>query len=215
MLRPKPSHITSYLNNFSGAFTPLSFGIGINNKHRQSAWASPLFDAHKLVLMVQEAYYYHMKKLIITLTALLLTLNGAWADTPKKAEVPSAPLVKLPPGYITSGGLTWAPITATAVTLAEAKNICSTSTALGYKWRLPTKDELIALTRYDGRTPSVRQTLIYYTDASTLRSQGWTLYDVWSSTPGTVFGFQFIVNLEGGIANYGDENGVSHVSCVK
>lgn len=196
-------------------FRVTNFGIWINTKHRQSAWATPLFDAYELVLRLHEAYYYHMKKLIITLTALLLTLNGAWADTPKKAEVPSAATTNLPPGYIISGGLTWAPITATAVTLAEAKNICSTSTALGYKWRLPTKDELIALTRYDGRTLGVRQVLTYYSDASALRSQGWTLYDVWSSTPGTVFGFQFIVNLEGGIVNYGDENGVSHVSCVK
>lgn len=158
---------------------------------------------------------YHMKKLIITLTALLLTLNVAAADTLKKAEVPSAAPAKLPPGYIIQGGLTWAPIAATVVTLAEAKNICSSSTALGYKWRLPTKDELVALSRYDGSTLGVRHDLTYRNNVSTLRSQGWTLYDVWSSTPGTVVGLQFIVNLEGGIANYGDENGVSHVSCVK
>lgn len=158
---------------------------------------------------------YHMKKLIITLTALLLTLNVAAADTLKKAEVPSAAPAKLPPGYIIQGGLTWAPIAATIVTLAEAKNICSSSTALGYKWRLPTKDELVALSRYDGSTLGVRHDLTYRNDVSTLRSQGWALYDVWSSTPGTVVGLQFIVNLEGGIANYGDENGVSHVSCVK
>jgi hypothetical protein len=174
-----------------------------------------LFDAYLLVLRVHEAYYRHMKKLIITLTALLLTLNVASADTLKKAEVPSAAPAKLPPGYIMNGGLTWAPITTTAVTLAEANNICSSSTALGYKWRLPTKDELVALSQYDGSTLGVRQALTYRNNVSALRSQGWTLYDVWSSTPGTVSGFQFIVNLEGGIANYGDENGVSHVSCVK
>ncbi|CAG9931409.1 conserved protein of unknown function [Candidatus Nitrotoga arctica] len=175
----------------------------------------PLFDAYILVLSVHEAYYRHMKKLIITLTALLLTLNVAWADTLKKPEVPSAAPAKLPPGYIINGGLTWAPITATPVTLAEAINICSSSTALGYKWRLPTKDELVALTRYDGSTLGIRHEIAYRSNVSALRSQGWTLYDVWSSTPGTVFGLQFIVNLEGGITNYGDENGVSHVSCVK
>ena len=174
-----------------------------------------VFDEYILVLRVHEGYYRDMKKLIITLTVLLLTLNVAWADTLKKAEVPSAAPVILPPGYSVHGGLTWAPITATAVTLAEAKSICSSSTALGYKWRLPTKDELVALTRYDGNTLRVRQENIYHSDVSALRTQGWTLYDVWSSTPGTVSGFQFIVNLEGGIANYGDENGVSHVSCVK
>ncbi len=168
-----------------------------------------------LVLRVHEAYYCRMKKLIITLTALLLTLNVATADTLKKAELPSAATAKLPRGYILNGGLTWAPITATAVTLAEAKNICSSSTALGYKWRLPTKDELVALTRYDGSTLGIRHEIAYRTNVSVLHSQGWTLHDVWSSTPGTVFGLQYIVNLEGGIVNYGDENGVSQVSCVK
>jgi hypothetical protein len=158
---------------------------------------------------------FHMKKLIITLAALLLTLDVASADTLKKAEVPSAAPVKLPPGYIVQGGLTWAPIGATAVTLAEAKNICSSSTALGYKWRLPTKDELVSLTRYDGSTLGIRHEVAYRTGVSKLRTQGWTLYDVWSSTPGTMFGVQFIVNLEGGIVNYGDENGSSHVTCVK
>ena len=184
--------------------------------------APSFFDAYILVLRVHEAYYcrlkkliLHMKKLLITLAALLLTLNVASADTLKKAEVPSAAPVILPPGYSVHGKLTWAPITATAVTLAEARNICASSTALGYKWRLPTKDELVALTRHDGNMPSVRQENIYHSDVSALRTQGWTLYDVWSSTPGTVFGLQFIVNLEGGIVNYGDENGLSHVSCVK
>ncbi len=158
---------------------------------------------------------FPMKNLIITLAALLLTLNVASADTLKKAAVPSAAPVILPPGYSVHGKLTWAPITSAAVTLAEAKNICASSTALGYKWRLPTKDELVALTRQDGIMPGVRQENIYHSDVSALRAQGWTLYDVWSSTPGTMFGVQFIVNLEGGIVNYGDENGLSHVSCVK
>lgn len=167
-----------------------------------------------LVLRVDEAYYDHMKKLILTLTALLLTLNVAWADTLKNAAVPSTPQAKLPPGYIAHGGLTWAPISDTAVTLAEAKNICSSSTALGYKWRLPTKDELVALARYGGSTPGIRHEIAYRSNISALRTHGWTLYDVWSSTPGTVFGLQFIINLEGGIVNYGDENGLSHVSCV-
>ena len=145
-----------------------------------------------------------MKKLIVILTTLLLTLNMAWADSGGHVNVavPSAAPVQLPLGYITSGKLTWAPISATAVTLAEAKNICASSTALGYKWRQPTKDELVAFYA------------AYRNKSATLRAQGWTLYDVWSSTPGTVIGLQFIVNLDGGIVNYGDDNGVSHVSCV-
>lgn len=146
-----------------------------------------------------------MKKLIVILTTLLLTLNMAWAGSGEHVNVavPSAAApAKLPLGYITSGKLTWAPISATAVTLAEAKNICASSTALGYKWRQPTKDELVALYA------------AYRNKSAALRAQGWTLYDVWSSTPGTVIGLQFIVNLDGGIVNYGDDNGVSHVSCV-
>jgi hypothetical protein len=143
-----------------------------------------------------------MEKLIVIVAALLLTLNLAWAGPTEKAVVTSAPPAKLPPGYISSGGLTWAPITASAVPFAEARNTCSSSTALGYKWRQPTKDELVALYA------------AYRNKSAALRAQGWTLYDVWSSTPGTVLGFQFIVNLDGGIVNYGDDNGVSHVSCV-
>ena len=158
-----------------------------------------------------------MKKLIITSTALLLAVSVAWAETPKSAASPSDAAAKLPPGYIINNGLTWAPIVATAVNLAEAKNICSSSTALGYKWRLPTKDELVELTHYDGSVSGVRQHIAYrnLNRPSLLRDKGWTLHDVWSSTPGIIYGLHTIVNLEGGIVNYGDINGVSHVTCVK
>ncbi|CAH1385637.1 Lcl domain-containing protein [Candidatus Nitrotoga sp. M5] len=158
-----------------------------------------------------------MKKIIVVSTALLLSLNVAWADLPENDVSPSSAPEKLPPGYIINGGLTWAPITETAVNFAEAKNICSSSTALGYEWRLPTKDELVALTRYDGSVLGVRSHIAYrhLNKPSMLREQGWTLHDVWSSTPGTIAGLQIIVNLEGGIANYGDINGISHVTCVK
>lgn len=157
-----------------------------------------------------------MKKSIITLAALLLTWNVASAaDTPEKVAVPSAAPATLPPGYIAQGGLVWAPIPPAEVSLVEAKNICASSTALGYKWRMPTKDELVSLTRYDGSTLGIRHEVAYRTGVSKLRTQGWTLHDVWSSTPGTMFGIQFVVNLEGGIVNYADENGLSHVTCVK
>lgn len=158
-----------------------------------------------------------MKKLTLTSTALLLAMNVVWADTPETAASPSGAAAKLPLGYIVNGGLTWAPITTTAVNFAKAEDICSSSTALGYKWRLPTKDELVALTRYDGSVLGVRSHIAYrnLNKPSRLRDQGWTLHDVWSSTAGTIAGLQFIVNLEGGIANYGDVNGISHVTCVK
>lgn len=158
-----------------------------------------------------------MKKSIITSVALLLTWNVASAASVEPAAAPSAAPAKLPDGYVAQGGLIWSPVTSTstAVTLAEAKNICATSTALGYKWRLPTKDELVSLTRYDGNPFGIRHEVAYRTGISKLRTQGWALHDVWSSTPGTVFGLQFVVNLEGGIVNYGDENGLSHVTCVK
>lgn len=158
-----------------------------------------------------------MKKIIIVSAALLLSLNVAWVGTSEAAETPSDAAPKLPPGYIINGGLTWAPIAATAVNLAEAESICSTSTALGYKWRLPTKDELVELTHYDGSVAGVRSHIAYrnLNKPSVLRDQGWILYDVWSSTAGTISGLHTIVNLEGGIVNYGDVNGVSHVTCVK
>jgi hypothetical protein len=169
------------------------------------------------IVIIMKKLISHMKKSIITSVALLLTWNVALAGSVETAAVPGAVSEKLPAGYIAQGGLIWSPVTSTstAVTLAEAKNICASSTALGYKWRLPTKDELISLTRYDGSPFGIRHEVAYRTGVSKLRTQGWTLHDVWSSTPGTMFGVQFIINLEGGIVNYGDENGLSHVTCVK
>lgn len=155
-----------------------------------------------------------MKNLTLTLTALLFTLNVAWASSPEDTAVPDAVPKKLPHGYIANDGLIWAPLSDTVATLSEAKKTCASSTALGYKWRQPTKDELIALTRYNGSRPGIRHEFTIRDESEPLASQGWTLHDVWSSTPGTIWGVQYIVNLESSLVNYGDENGASHVSCV-
>lgn len=144
-----------------------------------------------------------IKKRTLALTALLLTLNVASAEPLKNSVAPNTVPAKLPPGYLTSGGFIWSPVTDTAITLAEARKICSSSTALGHKWRLPTRDELVALNVAYRHNPKI------------LHTQNWTLHDVWSATVGSVWGTQYIINLDGGIVNLGDDSsGVSHVTCI-
>lgn len=152
-----------------------------------------------------------MKKSTVLLASLLFAVNMASAAPKKNAAAPvveaeepaDAVPEKLPRGYITSGVLIWSPVSDAAVTLAEAKKTCESSTALGKKWRLPTKDELVEF------HVDYRHTL------EKLRAEGWTLSEVWSSTPGTTVGIQFVVNLDRGLVTYADEtNGLSNVTCV-
>lgn len=125
--------------------------------------------------------------------------NGAYSSGTATATL----TVALPSGYITSGGLTWAPITTTA-NWSTADATCSASTALGYTdWRQPTKAELSAL--YAARNS--------VTPAG-WPPTGWTLSWTWSSTA-YGGGFHYNVNLSNGnVYDYYDSL-YSYVSCVR
>lgn len=140
--------------------------------------------------------------------ANIFTVSGATATNSANSGVVSAVFptttATLPSGYISSGGLTWAPIT-TAANWSTAANICSASTALGYaagSWRQPTKDQLSAL--YSGRHAVI---------PSGWAPTGWTLSNTWASNAvGT--GNHYIVYLFNGNITWEYDGAYSFVSCV-
>ena len=117
----------------------------------------------------------------------------------------------LPSGYITQGGLTWAPIT-TKANWNAAATTCSASTALGYgagTWRQPTKDQLVALYNArpvaNGGTGGIAPAVWPPT--------GWTLFDTWSSS-GRGAGNHYYVYLHIGYVDWGIDINYRYVSCV-
>ncbi|MBP0119026.1 MAG: TonB family protein [Candidatus Nitrotoga sp.] len=105
-------------------------------------------------------------------------------------------------GYVTNGGLTWAPITARG-TWDMARKTCATSTALGYKWRQPTKDELLVLYA----APHHNSTILPIADS--------TLSYTWSAT-NYAFNRHNVVSLYTGSVEYNDDDdGIgNYISCV-
>ena len=137
--------------------------------------------------------------------ANFFTVSGATATNPINSGVVTAVFPAttstLPSGYISSGGLTWAPVTTTA-NWATTASTCNTSTALSLiagSWRQPTKVELEALKASRAASP---------------RPAGWKDSNyIWSST------------LDGGITHVGydifsaalrtgNDNNPNDVSCV-
>jgi hypothetical protein len=108
-------------------------------------------------------------------TANFFTVSGATATNSASAGVVGAafPATVLPSGYITSGGLIWAPITfGNIATWPNAVIACAamnTNSVLGYstQWRQPNVSELINL---------------YSSGALSPTPAGWFLYPTWSST---------------------------------
>jgi hypothetical protein len=108
-------------------------------------------------------------------TANFFTVSGATATNSASAGVVGAafPATVLPSGYITSGGLIWAPITfGNIATWPNAVIACAamnTNSVLGYstQWRQPNGSELINL---------------YSSGALSPTPAGWFLYPTWSST---------------------------------
>lgn len=117
----------------------------------------------------------------------------------------SATTATLPAGYITSGGLTWAPINTTATSsgardACTAKNAANTLGSTG--WRQPTEDELVALfTNRSSVTPSGWP------------PTGWALYGTWSSLD-IGAGRHDIVDLYNGFVSYSYDSLGNYVSCV-
>ncbi|MDO9283134.1 MAG: hypothetical protein Q7T88_12210 [Methylotenera sp.] len=137
------------------------------------------------------------------------TASGATATNPINSGVVSATfpatVASLPAGYVTNGGLTWAPITTTAI-WDTASATCSISTALGFiagTWRQPDTTELSALyaTRNSGVTPAGWGPI------------GWSLGGTSSSTS-RVGGQHDIVYLNGGSVDSAFNSTPLYVSCV-
>ena len=101
------------------------------------------------------------------------------------------------PAYVSQGGLTWMPVESTK-TWAEANSYCANTTIRGQTgWRLPTKDELVAL---------------YNSGAA--KGQGWPVSYTWSSTPGRS-GIHYHIYLSSGNVGPGYDTHYDYVTCVR
>jgi hypothetical protein len=101
------------------------------------------------------------------------------------------------PKYVSQGGLIWMPVTFHN-DWTVANNWCSNSVINGQTgWRLPTKNELIALY-----------------DSGAMKDQGWRLYDAWSSTP-TGNGGHYFVRLDTGTVGGSGDADVIEITCVR
>ena len=100
--------------------------------------------------------------------------------------------VSLPAGYVSEGGLTWMPVSATAYTYAQAAALCN-----GMGWRLPTQPELSTL----------------YTSGA-MNGQGWALSITWSSTREGA-GIHDFVMLDSGGDNFNGDSSIYYATCVR
>jgi hypothetical protein len=139
-----------------------------------------------------------------TLFLLCLLLSASiFAQNSVKKDVK---LAELPAGAVVSGGLTWTRNN-TTVSGGESSwyagyEACNNLTAQGFpvgSWRLPTKDELLAL---------------YEAGNGALSSAGWTLSYTWSSSTNAV-GDHYFVGLFR--PRVGPDNGSirCYVTCVR
>ncbi len=140
--------------------------------------------------------------------ANFFTVSGATAtNSANSGEVSAlfpATTATLPSGYISSGGLTWAPITTTA-NWSTASSTCSASTALGYAtgtWHQPTRIELEDL--YANRNAVT---------PSGWPPTGWTLGQTWSFDTVTP-GFHILIDLRNGNVGQTGDGADLYVSCV-
>ena len=135
-----------------------------------------------------------------TLTATQAA-NGNYASTTQTTSLTVT--AALPLGYITSGGLTWAPSTARAANWSAANSTCSASTALGSAagtWRQPTRAQLAAL---------------YAAGTGPLASAGWTLGTTWSMEEAAA-GYHYTVDLGSGVVDsFIDSFTFGRISCVR
>ena len=86
--------------------------------------------------------------------------------------------------YLSQGGLTWMPIivnSSPGYTYAEATALCAGTINGQTGWRLPTNNELLALSASSVFTPTT--------------PAGWVAASTWSSTPSPYAATHYIVNL--------------------
>jgi hypothetical protein len=114
----------------------------------------------------------------------------------------------LPAGYVWQGGLTWiqnnsGPWPGKVTAWNFANTYCNNKTANSQTdWRLPTKDELVAL---------------FGSDA--LKDKGWALgaenQKTWASTPAGGSGLYYVVYTTLGYVNFTYGSGNNYVTCVR
>jgi hypothetical protein len=99
--------------------------------------------------------------------------------------------------YVNHGGLIWMPVSIKGYSFDQATALCSGAINGKTGWRLPTKDELLAL---------------YASGA--MNDMGWALHNTWSSTTRSS-GTYYVVNLiSGGVGSDNDKD-IQYVTCVR
>ena len=120
--------------------------------------------------------------------------------TPVASSATAAVAGNLPAGYVSQGGLTWMPVTATPYIYDDATMLCTGTINGQTGWRMPTQSELSAL---------------YASGA--MNGHGWALDYTWSSTVAPILGQPYVVSLLNGNSGWAWGNGwsVSYVTCVR
>ena len=146
--------------------------------------------------------FTHKNAMLSILSALVVLSLSIWVKTTHAEEMKQGKVIggkaKLPQGYVSQSGLTWMPINDSHKIWADANDYC-TNTSINDQsgWRLPTKDELIALY-----------------NSGAMKDQGWTLSLTWSSTPGSAGG-HYVVGLHDGFVLWGGDTNGHYVTCVR
>ena len=90
------------------------------------------------------------------------------------------------------------PISGVTCNYANANAFCASSFNGLTGWRLPTKDELVALYR-----------------SGAMNEQGWAMYDTWSSTPNSTGGHFYVYLQYYGLWDVSGDTASRLVTCVR
>jgi hypothetical protein len=133
-----------------------------------------------------------------TSTSALLTVSARVCAEPAVKENGVCVAPAMTASYVSHGGLTWMPATATALAWAAAESFCKTVKINGSTgWRLPTQFELTAMV-----------------GAGQLSGKEWNQADVWTSNAGAAEKTHVAVNLATNtLMSMADEKKVA-VTCV-
>ena len=107
-------------------------------------------------------------------------------------------VAKLSKGFVSQGGLTWMPVSFYK-NWSDANSYCNNNVINGQTgWRLPTKDELLALYK-----------------SGAMNNKGWVLNFTLSSTPSSGYNYHYGVFLNDGIDQQYNDAGTYYVTCVR
>ena len=125
-------------------------------------------------------------------TTYKVTCTGSGGTSSQSATV-TVGAAALPAGYVSQGGLTWMPASATPYNYAQASALCAGTINGQTGWRLPTTAELSALSA-----------------SGVANGWGWTGGGTWSST-----GNHDTVVLSDGRIGWNDGTGLNSATCVR